>query len=368
MSANEPIAHADYARTEEGRAGSQDRRPSMPPHDPTGSIAGLLQVPNQNNQNNQNTGPSEHGTSSAPPSRPVSAAGHPPSAINAPTQVRYEDPDFTHPPDLNYSLRTRKKSISLFWSLIVVDCIFTPIALYFGLWYGTNLSHNAVFSISTGTLGSVSIFEYFLRFHRLWKKGSTCRVIGARRFYLDWFHWNLSVAWIAVMIELIVGTVPKEPPIRLLAMPVASMCFAFGVELLVMDVARLAGYKAPMRISSLPAGSPLRPGIYSIIEDVVAVDGGGGTEFRQRFNLRYMASHKFRQMLHRLTVFWAFGSCAIAVVTTVLIFTIQRDAAYVVGWTVPFIWAGVWTWITIIWVQKSLKHEYATWSEVKWKA
>lgn len=152
---------------------------------------------------------------------------------------------------------------------------------------------------------------------------------------LDWFHWNLSVAWIAVMIELIVGTVPKEPPIRLLAMPVASMCFAFGVELLVMDIARLAGYKAPMRISSLPAGSPLRPGIYSVIEDVVAVDGGGGTEFRQRLNLRYMASHHFRQMLHRLTLFWAFGSCAIAVVTTVLIFTIQRDAAYVVSISAP---------------------------------
>ncbi|KAF2142233.1 uncharacterized protein K452DRAFT_227490 [Aplosporella prunicola CBS 121167] len=302
---------------------------------------------------------------SQPGSAPTS---RPPSAINASTQVRYEDPDFTHPPDLNYSLRTRKKSIAIFWCLIVVDCIFTPIALYFGLWYGTNLSHNAVFSISTGTLGSVSIFEYFIRFYRLWKKGSDCRVIGAQRTYLDWFHWNLSIAWIAVMIELIVGTVPKEPPIRLLAMPVPSMVFAFGVELLIMDAARIAGYRAPVRISSLPQGAPLRPGIYSVIEDVVAVDGGGGTEFRQRLNLRYMASHLFRQMLHRLTLFWAVGACVIASVTTALIFTIQRDAAYVVGWTVPFIWAGVWTWITIIWVQRSLKDEYAKWSEVKWKA
>lgn len=178
MSADEPIAHADYARAEEGQVG-QTRRPSVPPHDPTGSIAGLLQVPDANQTNNQN------GPPSAPPSRPASAGGRPASAINAPTQIRYEDPNFTHPPDLNYSLRTRKKSIALFWSLIVIDCIFTPIALYFGLWYGTNLSHNAVFSISTGTLGSVSIFEYFLRFHRLWKKGSTCRVIGARRFYVS---------------------------------------------------------------------------------------------------------------------------------------------------------------------------------------
>lgn len=113
-------------------------------------------------------------------------------------------------------------------------------------------------------------------------------------------------------------------------MPVASMCFAFGLELLIVDVLRLAGFRAPVRISSLPRGSPLRPGIYSIIEDVCAVDGSGGTEFRQRLNLRYMASHYFRQMLHRITLFWGFGSCAIATATTVVIFTTSRDVAYVV--------------------------------------
>jgi len=109
------------------------------------------------------------------------------------------------------------------------------------------------------------------------------------------------------------------------------MVFAFGVELLIIDGLRLAGYRAPVRISSLPRGSPLRPGIYSIIEDVVAADGSGGTEFRQRLNLRYQASHYFRQMLHRLTIFWALGACTVASATTALIFTIQRDAAYVVS-------------------------------------
>ncbi|KAF2759352.1 hypothetical protein EJ05DRAFT_499766 [Pseudovirgaria hyperparasitica] len=298
---------------------------------------------------------------------PSAASTRPPSAIHAPTQVTY-DPEFTQPPTLNYSLRTRKGWIAFFWTLVVLDCVAMPIALYFGLWYGTGLSHNAVFSISTGLLGTVSIVEYFLRFHRLWKQGSTCRVIGARRFYLDWFHWNLSFAWIAVMIELIVGTVPEEPPIRLLAMPVSSMLFAFGVQLLVIDAARIMGYKAPVRISSLPRGSPLRPGIYSLIEDIVAVDGSGGTEFRQRLNLRYQASKDFRLMLHRITLFWAAGALGAAVLTTVLIFTLSRDAAYVVGWCIPFLWAGIWAVITTKWVQVGLKHEYANWSETKWKA
>ncbi|KAF2405399.1 hypothetical protein EJ06DRAFT_453280, partial [Trichodelitschia bisporula] len=284
------------------------------------------------------------------------------------TQVLYADPSFEHPPPLNYSLRTRKKSIAIFWSLIVIDCIFVPIALYFALWYGTSLSHNAVFSISTGALGSVSIFEYFIRFRRLWRRNSSCRVIGARRYYLDFFHWNLSIAWIAVMVELIVGTVPHEPPIRLLAMPAPSMLFAFGVQMLIIDILRFAGVRAPVRISSLPRGSPLRPGIYSIIEDVVAVDGSGGTEFRQRLNLRYQASHYFRQMLHRLTLFWAFGALAAASATTAIIFTTERNTAYVIGWTLPFAWGAVWTLITFPWVKRSLAHEEKIWQDERRKA
>ena len=131
------------------------------------------------------------------------------------------------------------------------------------------------------------------------------------------------------------GTVQKNPPIRLLAMPVPTMVFAFGIELLIMDIARLAGMRAPVRISSLPVGAPLRPGIYAIIEDVVSVDGSGGTEFRQRLNLRYQASQLFRQMLHRLTLFWAFGSLIIASVTTAIIFTVNRNVAYVVSNGIP---------------------------------
>jgi hypothetical protein len=127
------------------------------------------------------------------------------------------------------------------------------------------------------------------------------------------------------------GTIPKEPPIRLLAMPPATMLYAIGIQMLILDVLRIAGYRAPMRVSSLPRGSALRPGIYSIIEDVCAVDGSGGTEFRQRLNLRYQASHYFRQMLRRLTLFWATGALAIAAATTAVIFTTSRNVAYVVS-------------------------------------
>lgn len=108
------------------------------------------------------------------------------------------------PPPLNYTLYTRKLSIFIFWSLILIDSIAMPLVLYFCLWYLTDLTPNTVFSIVTAALGGISIVEYFVRFRRLWRKNSTCRVIGARRMYLDWFHWNFTLAWVVVMVELIV--------------------------------------------------------------------------------------------------------------------------------------------------------------------
>jgi len=117
-----------------------------------------------------------------------------PSAQYPHTQVVFEDADFTRPPPLNYSLRPRKKAIFWFWTLIFLDCVCMPIGLYFGMWYGLTrdqLSANAVFSISTALLGTVSIVEYFIRFRRLWRKNSSCRVIGAERHYVSLFAHGL---------------------------------------------------------------------------------------------------------------------------------------------------------------------------------
>lgn len=182
------------------------------------------------------------------------------------------------------------------------------------------------------------------------------------------------------MLELIIGTIPREPPIRLLSMPASTMLFTFAVELLLFEALRYFNIPSPCRISSMPKGSPLRPAIFSIIEDVVAVDGSGGTAYRERLNARYEASPLFRQMLARMSWFWAGGAAFIASATTVVIFTVPRSVAYAVrittlmtgslfskptfaqvGWTVPFIWAGIWTFITIKWVQKALQREKDNW-------
>lgn len=128
----------------------------------------------------------------------------PRTTLEGPARAAAAVADPLTPPPLGYDLRSRKKSIAYFWILILIDSIAMPLGLYFGLWYGTDLSPNTVFSIVTAALGGISIFEYFIRFWRLWKKNSTCRVIGGRRAYLDWFHWNFTLSWLIIMVELIV--------------------------------------------------------------------------------------------------------------------------------------------------------------------
>lgn len=141
------------------------------------------------------------------------------------------------------------------------------------------------------------------------------------------------------------------------------MLYVFAFELLIVDILRYFHVPAPIRLSSVPKGSQLRPCIYSIIEDVCAVDGSGGTEFRENLNKRYEASHTFRAMLRRLGLFWAVGSMSIAVLDTILIFTIQHEAAYVIGWALPFFWAGIWTLATWLYVKKKLRDEKTAWAE-----
>lgn len=141
-----------------------------------------------------------------------------------------------------------------------------------------------------------------------------------------------------------------------------TMLFVFGTELLIVDILRVFHYPAPIRISSLPRGAQLRPCIYSLVEDICAVDGGGGTVYREALDRRYEASHIFRAMLRRLGVFWAVGAEGMAVVCTILIFTLHVDYAYAIGWSVPFVWGGVWALITTLYVQKELKHEDREWA------
>ncbi|KAL6230872.1 hypothetical protein BDW75DRAFT_55824 [Aspergillus navahoensis] len=267
----------------------------------------------------------------------------------------------SEPPPLPYSLRDRKKSIAFFWFLFVLDCTAQPLGLYFGLWYGTDLSHNLVFTIVTISLGGISVFEYFYRLYNLFRSDSTTRPLNARKSWLDFFHINFTIVWLILAVELITGTVPEEPYVRLVAMVLPTVMFYFGAVYLSLDILRVCGFRAPFRISSTPKGAVMPTALYVLIEDVVAVDGGGGQMYRYALRTRYLSSPYFRRMLVQMNFFWAGGSIIWAAAITAMVFTTPQDAAFVIGWTVPFLWAALWTLITIPWVQSDLRREKEAW-------
>lgn len=283
--------------------------------------------------------------------------------MDTPVEEGHSAANPSEPPPLPYSLRDRKKSIALFWTIFVVDTLGQPLALYWGLWYATDLSHNLVFSIVTACLGGVSVFEYLYRLYNLFRKNSRARPLNARKSWLDFFQINFTIVWLILAVELIVGTVPEEPYVRLVAMVLPTVMFYFGGVHLSLDILRACGRKAPFRISSTPKGSTMPTALYVLIEDVVAVDGGGGQVYRYALRTRYLSSPYFRRMLFEMNCFWGGGSVVFAAAITAIVFTVPENIAFTLGWALPFVWAGVWTCITIPWVQSDLRREKKAWRE-----
>ena len=112
---------------------------------------------------------------------------------------------------------------------------------------------------------------------------------------------------------------------------------------------------------------PIRPGIYTIIEDIIAVDGGAGRQYRKALNERYEASPMFRRMLWKINLFWIAGGIIVGAVIIGICYADSVDplVGYGIGWTVPFGWAAVWAVVTIKWVQADLRREKQAWAAHK---
>jgi len=64
----------------------------------------------------------------------------------------------------------------------------------------------------------------------------------------------------------------------------------------------------------------------------VAVEGGGGWEFRRALRERYDVSPIFQSLLWQMNWFWGGGSLATAVVTTLFIYLVRNlDVVFALG-------------------------------------
>ena len=147
---------------------------------------------------------------------------------------------------------------------------------------------------------------------------------------------------------------------RLVSMPAPVLMYFLATLTMLSLILNGLKVRLPFRFGSLDAGNVVRPAIYYIVEDVVAVDGNGGIEYREAFTARYESSPIFQRMIWTLSVVWMVAFYIFAGVFTTLVFSLPKAAVYAVGWAGPFPLAGFLAVWTIFYVKSILKEERDT--------
>ena len=270
---------------------------------------------------------SVHGPASSPPrdstSFPVGRA------------VTTEEEVLPGLPRLDYNLWHYKTKLFIIVFLLVVESSLLPIALYYGLFFHTTLRLGLVFAIITSFFGIVTGIEFGLRMLKLILKGDKYRPRGGTKWSFDFTHHTLSVGYFYMSAILIGFSIPHNPWVRPLALPVCLFLIQMGLQLLWSGWMVATKKKAPCKISNVAKGEPMVPFVLTAVEDIVAVDGGAGREYRDQLHARYNISPLFRKMIMRQTWFWGVGSLLVGIGTLVVIWTVPVSVAYGVGKSYP---------------------------------
>ncbi|KAG9239857.1 hypothetical protein BJ878DRAFT_530347 [Calycina marina] len=251
-------------------------------------------------------------------------------------------------------------------SFMVIDACVVPIVLYYGMTFGGNIEGYITFAVITAIWGGPTYVEFAIRSLRLIKKEHFYKPLGVeKRWAFDITNWILILFISTVTALLIIGAAPHEVFLRVLSMPGPAILFCLSGPIFFLSVFNMFGWKAPFQISSTKKGDLVLPGVYYILEDIVAVNAGGGRPFREGLAARYNASPIFRKMLRDQSWFWSVGGILMGIACTIVVCIqeVKKEVAYGIGWGVPFLWAGIWAAITVTWVRSVMHRETVSWEE-----
>ncbi|KAI0404628.1 hypothetical protein F4802DRAFT_225454 [Xylaria palmicola] len=266
-------------------------------------------------------------------------------------------------PRLEYNLMDHKMKLFVVSGLLIFEGSVLPLVLYYPLWFATQIRHGILFAIITSFFGLVSGLEFAHRSWRLIHKNDKYRPLDGTRWRFDFTHWTLSICYTIMTGILIGASIPHEPLVRPLAIPVPLFFIGAGMLCIVTGTMSALGMRTACKVSSVPKGAPQPPYVLTAVEDVVGVDGGGARPFRGRLLERYKASKSFRRLIAELNWFWGIGSVISGTGTLAAVWVIpQQEVAYGVGWGEPLVFFIVWTFITVIWTRRGLRREKRHWA------
>ncbi|EIW51560.1 uncharacterized protein TRAVEDRAFT_41074 [Trametes versicolor FP-101664 SS1] len=270
------------------------------------------------------------------------------------------------PPPLNYTIKCNRRELAIivFFTLIFAEAGVLPLILFYSIRWGAHLDNTKILAIITSLVGTYSGYKMARRSYYLFisDRGHQRRPLGASRFGPDAFTIQISLAMTGFFVPLIIGSSLNPGSVQTVAMSLPCFMICFCVPLL------LTGLwphklKMPFRVSSMPPYTGLPPAVYTMVEDVVAVDGGGCVEFRQAWRIRYEHSAIMRRIVRVTSLWWGASGCLFAGAFIAIAWTTADDIGYGIGWGLPWLWAMVSGALTIGWVHRELEREQKMWAD-----
>lgn len=129
---------------------------------------------------------------------------------------------------------------------------------------------------------------------------------------------------------------------RLISLPLPVLILQVSSQLLCACVMTQMHARYPFRVSSMDQTALVRPGVYTFVEDMLAVDAGQGQQYRRLLDARYCSSKVIRVLLERLDLAWGLSGAVVATGLIALIATLSsRDTVFLIGGSSHWVFEGV---------------------------
>ena len=228
--------------------------------------------------------------------------------------------------------RAHKLPIAFQISTIFLTSCIIPLVLYYTLIYKTSLKPQIILAVVTPIFGVVSLFSLFLRTWRLLSSSKYLPLGQKRRWALDYFDWNFMLGFTVVAVVIAVGISRKPSNVRMVALALPILMLQICSQMVLLVPLSAMHVRAPFRFSSIGKGELLKPAVYVIAEDVVAVDAKQGDVFRSQWKGRYESSQPFRNLLTQLDLLWGVSGTLVGGGIIAVIFAVkQTDVGWAVG-------------------------------------
>ncbi|KAL2823382.1 hypothetical protein BDW59DRAFT_148807 [Aspergillus cavernicola] len=262
-----------------------------------------------------------------------------------------------HFPVLPLDLRLHKVSITIHCVVILVTNSILPLALYFSLNYTTSLPQKTIIPIINAVIGAPTLGRWILRSWRLFHAEIFRPLASSNPWAFDYLNWNLTIG-IIYLIPVLALASRRPFGLRLFSLILPLTVIQCSIQLLLLESFFLLGFRTPFSFSSVKAGSEFPAGVVLLAEDICAVDGNLGRPFRSALHKRIAASPTLETSLRQLDWIWGLSGVTVGATLIGIIFGVENDEiGVVIAFTIPWIWAFIFTILTIHLVRCSLEKE-----------